>query len=467
MLPMLKIPAFSTLVMALTAFQVPVFAASSENATLEEVVVTARRRAENLQDVPMAVTAFSGEELSQRGATDITEIAEVTPSMTLEPSRATNSTLTAFIRGVGQQDPLAGFEQGVALYLDDVYVARPQGALLDIYDVERIEVLRGPQGTLYGRNAVGGAIKYVTRKLGHEPGFRAKTQFGSDSMANLILTASTPVSDSLAIGATVASLNRDGYGRNLTTGAENYNKDVFAYRLSAEFAPTDDLFIRLAYDHTEDDSDPVAGFRPFPGGASGDPVLPDLRDTTAGASQAISTAGINGKNKVESEGIHLSIEWSLGDDLTLRSITAQREDYTLSVIDFDSLASMDFDAPVIYDNEQFSQEFQLLFNTDRLSLVTGVYYLDATASNDFDVVLGLLHPLGITAYTGGVVDTKAWSIFADATFDFTDRISVSLGGRYTDDDRKADIFRANYLGFGSPFFGNDTAFQIAVTSDYL
>ncbi|HEX9595271.1 MAG TPA: TonB-dependent receptor, partial [Anaerolineales bacterium] len=166
---LLRKPAFTALAMALAACQVPTFAtAASETAGLEEVVVTARRRVENLQDVPMAVTAFSGDELSQRGAADITEIAEVTPSMTLEPSRATNSTLTAFIRGVGQQDPLAGFEQGVALYLDDVYMARPQGALLDIYDVERIEVLRGPQGTLYGRNAVGGAIKYVTRKLGYE-----------------------------------------------------------------------------------------------------------------------------------------------------------------------------------------------------------------------------------------------------------------------------------------------------------
>ena len=126
---------------------------------LEEIMVTARRREENLQDVPAAVTAFSNADLELRGASDITEIAQQAPSVTLEPSRATNSTLTAFIRGIGQQDPLAGFEQGVALYIDDIYVARPQGALLDIYDVERIEVLRGPQGTLYGRNAVGGAIK--------------------------------------------------------------------------------------------------------------------------------------------------------------------------------------------------------------------------------------------------------------------------------------------------------------------
>src|SRR3546814_16400268 len=91
------------------------------------------------------------------------------PNVTLEPTRGTNATLSAFIRGVGQQDPVAGFEQGVGVYIDDVYLNRPHGAVVDIYDVERIEVLRGPQGTLYGRNTIGGAITYVTKRLGYEP----------------------------------------------------------------------------------------------------------------------------------------------------------------------------------------------------------------------------------------------------------------------------------------------------------
>ena len=101
-----------------------------------------------------------------------------------------------------------------------------------------------------------------------------------------------------------------------------------------------------------------------------------------------------------------------------------------------------------------------------MNAVAGIYYLDASAANDFDVVLGLLHPLGITAYTGGTVDTKAWSVFADVTYDLTDQLSLAVGGRYTDDERAADIFRATYLGFASPFFGNDAAIQLAVSSDY-
>ena len=162
--------------------------------------------------MPIAVTAITGDQLSLRGAADISELTQSVPSLTVEASRATNSTLTAFIRGVGQQDPLAGFEQGVALYIDDVYMARPQGALLDIYDVERIEVLRGPQGTLYGRNAVGGAIKYVTRRLSDEPEYRVKMSVGEYNQADLVATASLPISDTFRVGGTFATLNRDGYG---------------------------------------------------------------------------------------------------------------------------------------------------------------------------------------------------------------------------------------------------------------
>ena len=118
------------------------------------IIVSARRRDETLLDVPIAVTAIDGEQLELQGVQDITYLTQSVPNLTLKVSRGTNSTLTAFIRGVGQQDPVAGFESGVGIYIDDVYLNRPQGAVLDIYDVERIEVLRGPQGTLYGRNTV-------------------------------------------------------------------------------------------------------------------------------------------------------------------------------------------------------------------------------------------------------------------------------------------------------------------------
>lgn len=458
---------------SISTMPAPAFAQTSDAASAADdgtIIVTARRREETLQDVPMAVSAFSAETLDNRGIENISEIAQSAPSVTIEPSRATNSTLTAFIRGVGQQDPLAGFEPGVALYIDDIYMARPQGALLDVYDVERVEVLRGPQGTLYGRNAVGGAIKYVTRKLGADPSADVKLSYGTYNQMDGVAKVSIPLSDQLRLGLAAASLNRDGFGKNLTTGLDNYNKKVLALRGSLEFQPNDALFVRLSGDYTDDDSNPVAGWRPFPGARSGTPVTAGMYDTYAGAANNPSTAGINGNNEVKAWGAQALIELQASDSVTLKSITAWRKDDTQSVIDFDSLAIDDFDAPVVYNNEQISQEFQVLYQSDKLNGVFGFYYLDAKAANDFDVVLGQLGRIAYRAplisYTGGSVNTKAWSVFTDLSYNFTEKLSLTLGGRYTSDERSADIFRANYLGQGSPFFGNTSAVLLARTSDF-
>src|SRR3954453_4152264 len=159
----------------------------------QQIVVTARRRNELLLDVPVAVTAYSGEQLNRQGALDITDIADTTPNVTLEVSRGTNSTLSPFIRGIGHQDPVAGFEQGVGIYLDDVYLNRPQAAVLDIYDLERIEVFRGPQGTFYGRNSIGGAVKYVTRRLSNRPEVHFRGNLGNYRQADGIVSASLPL----------------------------------------------------------------------------------------------------------------------------------------------------------------------------------------------------------------------------------------------------------------------------------
>lgn len=208
------------------------------------IIVTARRREERLQDVPLSITAISGDDLEQQGVLEITQVAQTVPNITLEVSRGTNTTLTAFIRGVGQQDPVAGFEAGVGVYVDDVYLNRPQAAVLDVYDVDRIEVLRGPQGTLYGRNTIGGAIKYVTAKLPDDPALSVRGTLGNFDQADLIITGSTPITDNLKIGASGARLSRGGFGDNLNLGTENYNKDVWAARGTVEF-DNGPVFVRL------------------------------------------------------------------------------------------------------------------------------------------------------------------------------------------------------------------------------
>ena len=422
-----------------------------DNGEIQKVVVTARRREETLQDVPVSVTAITADQLSKQGIPDITALATQLPNTTLKSSRATNSTLTAFIRGVGQADPLAGFESGVGIYLDDVYLARPQGAVTDIYDVERIEVLRGPQGTLYGRNTIGGAVKYVTRKLSNQTDIRLKGTLGSYRQADAQVTASTPLSDTIRIGGAVARFKRDGFGTNFATGGENYDKDVKAARLSAEFTPTPELFIRVAGDITDDDSSPRNGHRLIVGRTSRAPILDNVFDTRANLRQALGE-----DQEVRQHGVAATIEYTVSPTLLVKSITAQRQDKSIAPIDFDSLPVVDFEVPALYQNQQFSQEFQLTYTGDKIQGVAGIYYIDATAYNKFDTILAGAVPT--STFTSGDIGTKAWAVFFDGSYALTDAISLSLGGRYTVDKRTANIYRQIYLGLaGTPEMGNPRA----------
>ena len=428
-----------------------------------DIIVTARRREESLRDVPIAITAISGAALANAGIQDITAIAQNVPNLTLKASRGTNSTLTAFIRGVGQQDPVAGFEAGVGLYLDDVYLNRPQAAVLDVFDVDRIEILRGPQGTLYGRNTIGGAVKYVTKRINaKEPEVSVRGTYGTYDQAELVVSASTPLSDTLRVGASGARLSRGGFGDNLTNGRENYNRDVWAARVSAEFEPSDTLLFRLSSDYVKDNSDPRNGHRLIVGLQSGAPVLKNVYDTRAGLDSP--------HQSVEAYGFSGTAQWEVSPNFTLKSITAYRRDSTSTPIDFDSLPAVDVDVPAIYRNHQFSQEVQLLYSSDKLNGLLGAYYLNANAFNIFDVVLGTtgaaLGLPGFTASTYGDVDTKTWSLFGDFTYDFTDQISLSVGGRYTNDKRNAVIIRKNLIGGASPELGGAGVQLGALTSNF-
>ncbi|MEM6266368.1 MAG: TonB-dependent receptor [Pseudomonadota bacterium] len=421
------------------------------------IVVTARRREERLIDVPISVTALAGETLEKQGIQDLTQIGQQVPNITLEVSRGTNTTLTAFIRGVGQQDPVAGFEAGVGLYIDDVYLNRPQAAVLDIYNVERIEVLRGPQGTLYGRNTIGGAIKYVTAELPDETSFSARGTYGSFDQADLILTASTPLTDTLKIGASGARLSRGGFGENVVTGAENYNRDIWAARGTLEF-DSGPVFVRLSGDYVKDNSEARQGSRLIESLLTETPVLGDVFDTRAGLDIV--------DQEVEAFGGALNIAIELTDTLTVKSITGYREDTSTTPIDFDSLPSADLDVPAVYENDQFSQELQLLYEGERLSGVFGAYYLNANAFTAFDVALFTTVP-GFVAQTLGDVNTETWSVFGDFTYDLTDTVSISLGGRYTNDKRTSRVLRTSFLGGFSDIFDPDsTAVSIGVTSDF-
>ena len=430
----------------------------------QQIVVTARRRSEVLLNVPIAVTAYSGEQLDREGALTITDVADTTPNVTLEVSRGSSSTLTPFIRGIGQQDPVAGFEQGVGLYLDDVYLNRPQAAVLDIYDVERIEVLRGPQGTLYGRNTIGGAIKYVTRSIPADgPHASLRTNIGTYGQLDVIASASAPLGSMLRVGAAVARLGDTGFGKNLTTGQDNYNKDVWAARGTVELQPSSDVFFRLSGDYTWDDTNPRGGHRLIPNLCTAAqcngsfPVLGNVFDTQGGLNDP--------KQRVTAGGIALHGEIGLTDWLKFRTITAYRKDHSATPIDFDALPYADVDVPAIYKNHQFSQEFQLVADKGPLQGVAGLYYLNASAYDAFDVRLYTALPAvlpGLTAATVGDVGTKTWAAFADFTYNFSQKWSLSLGGRFTNDRRHADILRQTYILGGQPSLGGSMGFGVGV-----
>lgn len=457
---MIRAALLSSIAVSSVGLSVPAWAqdaVAEEAGSADEIIVTARRREESLQDVPIAVSAFSGESLEMRGALDLTEIGNITPNTTLETSRGSNSTLSAFIRGIGQQDPVSGFEPGVGIYLDDVYLNRPQAAVLDIYDVERIEVLRGPQGTLYGRNTIGGAVKYVTKSLPQDFALQARATVGTYKQADGVVTVSAPIGEIVRVGGSVARLSRGGFGDNLTTGLENYNKDVWAARGTVELggygAP---VSIRISGDYSRDKSDPRGGHRLIPGLLSGAPVLDNVYDTRGGL--------VDPKQDIEAYGLAMNIAVDLSDVLTLRSISAWRKDDTFTPIDFDALPAVDVDVPGGYFNEQISQEVQLLVDAGPLNGMIGAYYLDATADTLFDVRL-FTTVAGLTAFTNAAVDTETYAVFGDFSYDFSDQLSLSVGGRYTWDERSASILRQNYLGGGSPFFGGaGVAFGAASTN---
>ena len=193
--------------------------AESGDAKIEQVTVTARRRAELLKDVPTAVTALSAAALADLNVQSLADLDGHVPDLTVYAARGSNTTVTTFIRGIGQADPTWGTDPGVGIYLDDVYIARPQGALLDVFDVQRIEVLRGPQGTLYGMNTIGGAVKYVSKPLSTKTEGSVEIGYGSYSQENIKASVGTASADGVwRTRIAAASLHHDGYGHNLDGG---------------------------------------------------------------------------------------------------------------------------------------------------------------------------------------------------------------------------------------------------------
>lgn len=401
----------------------------------EEIIVTARKREENVQEVPVAISVLTGEKLEESSTADLAELQASVPNLSIYSGRNQSTTLTAFLRGIGQADPLWGVDPGVGLYLDDVYIARPQGALLDVFDVQRIEVLRGPQGTLYGKNTIGGAIKYVSRDLTDELNGTIGVTGGEWNTQEVrAAVGGALVPGKLRARVAVASMQRDGYGENLLTGKDVSDKDTTAFRIGLDFLPTENVKLALSYDRTEDDSAPKGltrlqanPFCPiFSGGAC--PPEQNLFDTRSGL------APLNGTT---SSGYSAILTWDLGGPWSIKSITAYRESDSENNIDFDTSPGKIADAVSTYFDDQTSQELQLIYDgSGRFSGVFGAYYFDGEAG-------GLVRTVflnTVNSSTDGDMKTESIAVFGDGTYRINDRLSLDLGLRATQEKKTARAF---------------------------
>lgn len=411
--------------------------------TIEQVTVTARRREESLQDVPVAITALTAEQLLEQNVRTLEDVTAYAPNIKVNAGRATTSTINAYIRGVGQNDPLWGFEPGVGIYLDDVYIARPQGALLDVYDVERIEVLRGPQGTLYGKNTIAGAIKYVTRDIATEdPALNVTATGGSYNQRDIKVGGSAPVvADHVYLGGAVAYLQRDGYGEVVDDGnprAFNHagqdvsDKDVLAARANATFVWGESSKLRVLADTIQDNSNAAGGRRL---NNIGQPALDDRFDQR--------TDMPVDKDRFISKGIAATYTQGLTDALDFKLVGSYREGDGRQFIDFEELNANLFQVPAQYSDEQASGEVQLTYSGEKVKGVAGVYYFDGTARGAFDLSLGAS---SFTSLTKGSVDTQSIAVYADTTWTLTDRLNLNVGARWNQDDKEATVFVAQYAG---------------------
>ena len=472
-----------------SVFVIPVYAQHSESgigALMEEITVTARKREEGLQDTPIAVSVFSGESLEARGIQRVDEIAGLTPNMSFDNINTNGgggNSAAVFLRGVGQRDFLPSADPGVGIYVDGVYYARSIGSVLDIIDIDRIEVLRGPQGTLFGRNTTGGAIAIHTQKPHEEFEGKVRVRVGIDDRIDVLGKVNVPISDNLYMNATVAKFDQDGFVVNPLNGMDTGDDDTFALRGALRWQANNNFEINISGDYSRDRENGQARVTtqnpnrivdltpgrnifshnfllgansplnpanggpglgnpgtPFPRGFSNCDATPaNIAGTTSDCANANTIAlGQNTStmptySNHDIYGFSGTVDWQISDNLEIKSITAYRNVDSTFGHDGDSTPFfLSWVRDEIYVQEQFTQEIHLQgtgFN-DRLQWILGGFYFTEDGNNYNPVDFA---PVDIES--GGKFDHESIAGFAQGTFDVTDKLHITAGVRYTDDTK--------------------------------
>jgi iron complex outermembrane recepter protein len=452
------------------SWAVPAAAQQSEDdetAESQEIIVTAQRRSESVQDVPIAITALSGDALDRAGIQDSENLSTLTPGLLVQRSVVGQIR----IRGIGNENYTIAGDPGVAVHSDGIYVARAAAGLFDLFDVERVEVLRGPQGTLYGRNATGGVINVIPNKPDDEFSGHFSAGYGNYDAFRIDGALNVPISETFALRFAALGNFRDGFTRNTNASAISRgfgrldSKDVFALRAQAGNTDNGDFNIRLAFEYLKDDSNlPAYKYlnRPtalptsdFGGGANAF-TRPFLRTVNQGFELGIpGTTRTVGSDadvfKTIQTGLSLHMSYDFGG-VTLSSISGFRDTKFNWLNDGDG-------ADIFYVNyiqqdatKQYSQELQLSGGGDTLEWMIGGYYFRESG----DSFIALPFPFGFNLpfyiTIDGTAKTKALAAFGELRWKPTDSLTVTLGGRYSDEDREA-AYRYE-INFGAPFVAN-------------
>lgn len=487
---------------SLIALCAPVRAAAQEQAStpnaatttapengLGDIVVTARRRTESLQDTPISISAVTSDGLRNRGIDNVTQIGDFTPNVKFNssvPVSASNATAAIFIRGIGQNDYQLSADPGVGLYLDGVYISRGVGNVLDVLNVERIEVLRGPQGTLFGRNTIGGAVSVVTKKPSDTLGGSMELTTGSYNRLQVKGSIDIPIADGIYSSFAGFYHRRDGYVKGVGPGAPDLgDTDNLAGRFALRLEPTSDIKIDLALDgsRSRENSAPNVALKineNAPGAqvwnavySGAGAICSDLTNParlsdprcynsqwvlgpyqSGGTFKSISSTFTNGNPQQYRSGSDTNIwgasgtiEWKFAPNVSFKSITAYRKVTGFWTRDSDHSPASIVQTNSNWKQDQFSQEGQLqgdLLNKS-LNWVVGAYYSKENGNHR-----DLVNIVDAVFLSGAVIDSNSLAFFGQATYKIVENLNLTAGVRWTQDEKTFDnanqfIVKAGFL----------------------
>jgi iron complex outermembrane receptor protein len=441
----------------------PAVAQTAEPAAVGEIVVTARRTAENVQHVPIAISAFSADTLDKLGATDATSLQGLVPNLNIVQGRGSADSANIYIRGLGQPDALQTFDPAVGTYIDDVYLSRIRGVLFNLYDLDHVEVLRGPQGTLYGKNTIGGAIRYITKKPGQTFYANAEAGVGDRGQYEVKATVMGPVTPTLALGASIYAAGHDDYVKDQLSGRGYNNEDSKAGRLQLAWTPTTNFRMDLSADYTQESPHMTVGQEVAPVYRINLFQPPTFGTTTTvlypGSSQWNYTSrtgnDLANREPLNHAGFSATETWNLNPAMTLKSVTAYRHLNYDDSIDIDATQYELGDVVVGVTQRQLSQEFQFNYEAGPWKVVSGLFFMhehtDSTQyafGNDLYDLFGAPYPA--TRYIGDDLNTDSYAGYVNATYAITPDLHVTGGLRYTDEHKR--YYRTTNLGTAASAF---------------